>query len=174
MTARRVLVIGGSGAFGSRLVERLLATTISWWSSPAATKRAPRRAAAGLSGLHPGFAVEPVVLDTATDRRRPEGPRLWAVVDAAGPWQGPRRGLRKPRSMPAATMSISPTRDFVRTIPPLDARARRAGVVVLTGASSDAGPVQRRARPDDAQLGQGRDGLRRHRVEAIARRAARP
>ncbi|KPL54040.1 hypothetical protein ABB55_18990 [Prosthecomicrobium hirschii] len=141
MTARRVLVIGGSGAFGSRLVERLLATTDFVVVIAGRDKARIERAARELSGLHPGFAVEPVVLDTATLTADDlKGLRLWAVVDAAGPWQG-----ATPRVAEAAIdagchyVDLADARDFVRTIPPLDARARRAGVVVLTGASSTPG-----------------------------------
>jgi len=61
----------------------------------------------------------------------------FALVNAAGPWQG--RDLRLPRAAIAARMhyiDLADARSFVADFPTLDAEARAAGVIALTGASS--------------------------------------
>lgn len=138
MPARRVLVVGGAGAFGSRLVERLLATTDYVVVIAGRDPERTTKAAEELSGLHPGFPVEPVVLDgQQVAGAELRALRLWAVIDAAGPYQNAEPHLaRAAIEAGCHYLDLADARDFVGTIPALDPLARRAGVVVLTGASS--------------------------------------
>src|SRR5262249_42887076 len=89
VVSRRVVVIGGTGAFGARLVDGLLATTDL--AVVIAARRAADDLAAALRARYPGRAVEACALD-ATRIAADDLSRLdaWCVVDAAGPFQGAR------------------------------------------------------------------------------------
>ena len=125
----RVLVIGGRGVFGSRLVDAILATTEL---QIIIASRNPTRAAP----THP--RIETTVLDTAT--LTPEALRAtgaFALIDAAGPFQG--QDYRVAKAAIAAGLhyiDLADGRAFVTGIPALDAAARAANVAVLSGASS--------------------------------------
>src|SRR3954469_7352395 len=131
---RRVLVIGGTGGFGRRLVEGLIATT------DLAVVIASRDRARGqaLAASFESGRVEAVALDTGRvtpDQLRATG--AFAVVDAAGPFQG--ADYRLARAAIAAGMhylDLADARDFVAGFSALDDEARTAGVVARTGASS--------------------------------------
>src|SRR5579859_1206165 len=90
-TARRILVVGGAGTFGSRLATGLLEMTefdvILAGRTPETLTAAAARLAAGAA---PGTRarITAVALDTASvtpDDLRDTG--AFAVVDAAGPFQ---------------------------------------------------------------------------------------
>ncbi|MDQ0469154.1 SDR family oxidoreductase [Labrys wisconsinensis] len=134
----RVLVVGGAGVFGSRLVEGLAATTDL---AVIVAGRDPGRSAAAAAAVrarYPAARIETVVLDvrTATPAEL-AATGAGIVVDAAGPFQGAR-----PRLAEAAIaagldyLDLADARDFVAAFPALDAAARAAGVVAITGASS--------------------------------------
>jgi NAD(P)-dependent dehydrogenase (short-subunit alcohol dehydrogenase family) len=127
----RILVIGGYGGFGARIAHRLAA---DGWSVIVAGRSIAK--AIRFCDGHDHF--EPLALDRDHDladtlmRQRP-----FAVVDAAGPFQG--------ASYVVATacitarchyIDIADARDFVVAIGQLDATARQAGVAVISGASS--------------------------------------
>ena len=130
-----VLVVGGSGAFGSRLVAGLVATT----ALPVIVAGRDREKAEEVARAHPMGRVRAVRLDAA--RATPEDLRVLGagiVVDAAGPFQG-----AEPRLARAAVaaglpyLDLADARDFVAGFgPALDEQARAAGVPALTGASS--------------------------------------
>src|SRR5271155_1056829 len=132
--ARTVLVVGGAGAFGSRLVRGLIETTEF---DVVIAARDQRRAAARISASAAGRASA-VRLDTATvtaEELRATG--AFFVVDAAGPFQG--AGYRLARAAIEARLhylDLADARYFVAGFAALDAAARAAGVVALTGASS--------------------------------------
>jgi hypothetical protein len=141
---RRIVVIGGTGGFGARLVERLVATT-DLTVVIAARRIAPAdELAGGLRARHPGRAIETCSLDAATftpaDLKRLGA---WCVVDCAGPFQG-----AAPRVAEAAIaagchyVDIADARDFVAAFPRLDHAARTANVLAVTGASSTPGLSQ--------------------------------
>ncbi len=115
----RVLVIGGTGTFGSRLVTGL-------------------RRAGGFEVLAAGRTGGDVRLDRAdvtAQALRDTG--AVAVVDSAGPFQG--GDLRLARTAIAAGLhylDLADGRGFVAAFPSLDPAARAAGVTALTGASS--------------------------------------
>ncbi len=133
---RRVLVIGAAGVFGERLVVGILKTT------------ALHVVAAGrdLDRLHAFIARMPggtgritaMALDarhlTATDLRASEA---FVVIDIAGPFQG--RTYHVARTAIEAGLhylDLADGRDFVAGFGSLDAMARAAGVMAVTGASS--------------------------------------
>jgi hypothetical protein len=128
-----VLVVGGGGAFGGRLVDGLIATTDC---DVIVAGRDLARAEAQAEAL--GNRARAVRLDTATvivEMLAETG--AFVVVDAAGPFQG--AGYRLARAAIAAGMhyvDLADARDFVACFGALDAEAREANIVALTGASS--------------------------------------
>jgi len=133
----RVLVIGAGGVFGSRLAEGLLRSGFEVVA--AGRDRGRARAVTGrLLAGRPEAIVTTTILDTRTltaTHLAATGARI--VVDAAGPFQGV-----EPTVVRAAIaaglhyVDLADARDFVADFPALDAEARAAGVVALTGCSS--------------------------------------
>ncbi len=138
MQPYRVLVIGGYGFFGRRLVERLarqsgLAVTVAGRSAQRGRVLADalqprsraRPAAAALDIDAPGLA-------DALRRLAPD-----AVVHTGGPFQGQDyRVARACIAIGVHYIDLADGRDFVAGITALDAAARHAGLAVLSGASS--------------------------------------
>lgn len=135
----RVLVLGGYGFFGRRLVERLARHPdlhlLVAGRSPARAGALVREldaagtpaslGAVGLDGRAPGLA----------SRLRTLAPHL--VIDASGPFQGADYGV--PLACIAAGVSyvdLADSRTFVGGIAGLDGAARQAGVFVTSGAST--------------------------------------
>ncbi|MCW3837046.1 DUF4166 domain-containing protein [Sphingomonas canadensis] len=127
----RILLIGGYGGFGARLARRLAGRG----HRVIVAGRSMERAAA-FSATLPG--AEPLVADRtngiglAMARERPD-----LVIDAAGPFQG--SGHTVPEAciaMRIPYLDLADARDFVCGIGALDKDARRAGVPVISGASS--------------------------------------
>ncbi len=133
----RVLVIGAGGVFGSRLCEGLLRSGFEVVA--AGRDRARAEAVAGrLRAAFPGGRVEVAALDTArltAESLKATGADI--VADMAGPFQG-----AQPTTARAAIaaglhyVDLADGRDFVAAFPALDAAAKTAGVVALTGCSS--------------------------------------
>lgn len=128
----RILVIGGYGGFGARLTRRLL-------GSGHEVIVAGRSADKGAAFCAPLDRCEAVVADRANGigmvmaRVRPD-----LVIDAAGPFQA--SGYTVPEAciaMRIPYLDLADARDFVAGIGGLDKAARRAGVAVVTGASSE-------------------------------------
>jgi NAD(P)-dependent dehydrogenase (short-subunit alcohol dehydrogenase family) len=135
---RRVLVVGGTGTFGSRLVRGLVANTDFHVIVGGRHMERSSALAADLFASSPHAHLTTVVTDrenlTEHDLRRLE---LFAVVDAAGPFQG--GDYRLPRAAVAAGVhyvDLADARDFVAGFAALDAAAKTAGVSAVTGASS--------------------------------------
>lgn len=133
----RVLVIGAGGVFGSRLAEGLLRNGFGL----VVAGRDERRAEAvtlQLRGVFPDADIATARIDTATATPTDliaTGATI--VADAAGPFQGAEPTVA--RAAIAAGLSyvdLADGRDFVAAFPALDAAARAAGVVALTGCSS--------------------------------------
>ena len=133
----RVLVIGAGGVFGSRLCEGLLRNGFELVAAGRDIGRA-EAVAARLRTAFPGAVVEAAALDTATltpGTLTATGADI--VADAAGPFQG-----SEPTTARAAIaaglhyVDLADGREFVAAFPALDAAARAAGVVALTGCSS--------------------------------------
>ena len=124
------MLVGATGVFGSRLAELLS-------RNPQVELVLAARRAAPLQALAARLGAEAAVLD----RDDPGGLaalRPWAVADAAGPFQ--MRDLRLARAAIACGahyVDLADGRAFVAGFPAaLDAEARAAGVLAVTGASS--------------------------------------
>ncbi|MCS6627228.1 DUF4166 domain-containing protein [Roseibacterium beibuensis] len=133
----RVLVIGAGGVFGSRLCEGLLRHGFEVVAAGRDIGRA-RAVAARFKTAFPDGVVEAAALDTATLTAGGLTSTGAAIVaDAAGPFQG-----AEPATARAAIaaglhyVDLADGRAFVADFPALDAAAKAAGVVALTGCSS--------------------------------------
>lgn len=138
MSALRVLVIGGYGIFGGRIVALLE-------NEPRLTLivagRSRRRAEEFVRARSPQARLEPTVFDRdgdLSDQLAALGPDV--VVDASGPFQaygeGRYRVVEACIGAGAHYLDLADGSEFVAGIGALDARARAAGVCCLAGASS--------------------------------------
>jgi saccharopine dehydrogenase-like NADP-dependent oxidoreductase len=128
------MVIGGTGGFGRRLVEGLVASTDF---EVVIAARHVGRGRTLAATLDPDRVIA-IALDRTSvtaDILRAHGASI--VVDAAGPFQG--ADYRAAQAAIAGGMhylDLADGRDFVAGFAALDAEARAAGVAALTGASS--------------------------------------
>ena len=135
----RVLVLGGYGFFGRRLVERLVLQPGLQILIAGRSATKGQALALELKSLSAASPLSSCVLD-ADDPDLAQ--RLWAlrphvVVHTAGPFQG--QDYRVARACIAAGthyVDLADGRAFVVGIAALDEEARAAGVAVLSGASS--------------------------------------
>lgn len=134
----RVLVIGGYGFFGRRLVERLV---LQEGLHILVAGRSAAQAAALVEELRPAAraSLGSVALDALSEELPAALDRLLvsAVVHTSGPFQG--QDYRVARACVAAGVhyvDLADGRDFVAGIDAVDGVARAAGVCVLSGASS--------------------------------------
>jgi saccharopine dehydrogenase-like NADP-dependent oxidoreductase len=134
----RVLVIGATGAFGGRLVQGLISTTDLDLIIAGRDRGRSTALAEAINKDGRKSRATALQLDVATvtpDQLRNSG--AFIVVDAAGPYQG--SGYRLARAAIAAGLhyiDLADARDFVAHFHQLDATAKNAGVIALTGASS--------------------------------------
>ncbi|QJQ32271.1 saccharopine dehydrogenase [Sphingomonas lacunae] len=131
MTPLTVLIIGATGVFGSRLVERAAREPgirlILAGRTRSSLEELARRVA-------PGAAIRPLDRDalTAADLAGAD-----VVVDAAGPFQASHdRVIRAAIAARIPYVDLADGRDFVAAIGVHDAAARAAGISVISGASS--------------------------------------
>lgn len=131
-----ILVVGGYGGFGGRLVEALVGLGVPriWVAG-----RSIERAQAYCAALGP--AVKPLMFDRAVSsdgKLRELQPDI--VIDAAGPFQcygeRPYSLVETCIELGINYLDLADGREFVCGITRYDARARAAGVFVLSGASS--------------------------------------
>ena len=125
----RILVVGGTGGFGSIIARQLLDDR---HDVVVAGRNRTRGAAAVLAESRLTYVPLDRSHITPVDLTEYD-----AVVDATGPFQ--RAGLSLPHAAIAAGidyLDIADDRDFVRRVRDLDADARRAGVRILSGVSS--------------------------------------
>jgi hypothetical protein len=134
---KRIVLVGASGVFGQRL-----AAMIARWPDVvlvlAARRLAPLEALAGdLAKAKPAARIEVARLDRL-DPRGLAALGAWAVVDAAGPFQGQDHAF--PRAVLAARahyVDLADARDFVAGFDAaLDGEARAARRWAVAGASS--------------------------------------
>jgi saccharopine dehydrogenase-like NADP-dependent oxidoreductase len=130
----RILIIGGTGAFGRRLVAGLISTTGCMVIIAARTLGTAEE----FAGRFPAGRASALRLD----RRAVTAASLAAtgaalVVDAAGPFQGTGHALVS-AAIEAGLhyVDLADARDFVAGFGAFDAAAKRRGVLALTGASS--------------------------------------
>ena len=134
----RVIVIGGYGFFGRRLVERL---SLQSGLHVIVAGRSAQQAAALVTGLQAtaAAALGSVALDAMSDDFPAWLDRLQVrvVVHAGGPFQG--QDYRVALACTAAGVhyvDLADGREFVAGIAAVDVAATAAGVCVLSGASS--------------------------------------
>jgi hypothetical protein len=126
---KQVLVFGGYGGFGGRVARQLAEAGFAVIVAGRSLAKAQAFCAA-----HPALAMTPMAL-AREDGLGAETP--WLVVDAAGPFQD--IDYRLPEACIAAGchyLDLADGRDFVCGISGLDAAARAAGVVLISGVSS--------------------------------------
>lgn len=128
-----VIIVGAGGVFGQRLVRQLVACGVG----PLVLAG---RNASSLVVLKTGL---PAGTSTLVINREKPGAQSLSVyrggllIDAAGPFQN--SGLQLAEACIEAGvnyMDLSDARDFVARVPTLDARAKAAGVFVISGAST--------------------------------------
>jgi hypothetical protein len=123
------LVFGGYGGFGGRVAVLLAG---AGFAVTVAGRNAAR--AEAFCARHPELKLRPL------GQAREDGlgeERPWLVVDAAGPFQQTDYRLAEACIRAGAHyLDLADARDFVCGIGALDDAARRAGVVVISGASS--------------------------------------
>lgn len=135
----RVLVVGGAGAFGSRLCAGLAATLDCEIVLAGRDLARAERACAALRRSHPGAALAARALDGSRASAAALADLGVAVaVDAAGPYRPGAYGFARAcigAGLPY--IDLADGRAFVAGFSDaLDAEARRAGVPALCGASS--------------------------------------
>lgn len=138
MQARRILVIGGYGFFGQRLVRRLARVD---GLEVVVAGRSLQQAQALVDGLASTAAA--TLSARALDAQSPDlaatlrGLGVQAVVHTSGPFQGQGYGVaRACIAAGAHYIDLADGHDFVCGIGALDEAARAAGVLVASGASS--------------------------------------
>ncbi len=125
---RRVLVIGGAGVFGARLVAGLLRTT-TFDVIVGGRHATPPRDHPRLSSL--------LIDATRVTPGQLRATGAFAIIDAAGPFQGAEPHLaRIAIAAGLHCIDLADARDYIDRFPALDDAARAAGIVALTGASS--------------------------------------
>jgi NAD(P)-dependent dehydrogenase (short-subunit alcohol dehydrogenase family) len=128
---RRVLILGGYGGFGARLSRRLAQD--GFQVLVAGRDRAKAQAfAATLANAVAIYADRDGDLASILVEHKPA-----LLIDAAGPFQG--SGYHVPEACIAAGVDycdLADARDFVCGIGALDEAARKAGVRIISGASS--------------------------------------
>lgn len=133
-----VLIIGGYGTFGGRLVKLLA-------DDPRLTLVIAGRSLEKAKAFREGIAAQAVLVVEQFDRSGDVEAQLRAlvpslVVDASGPFQDyrddPYRVVKACIALRIHYLDLADGSDFVAGISQFDEEARRAGVVVLSGASS--------------------------------------
>ncbi|WP_376087184.1 saccharopine dehydrogenase NADP-binding domain-containing protein [Roseomonas sp. CCTCC AB2023176] len=130
-TPRRVLVLGGTGAFGERLVRGLAREE---FAVIVGARGLPR-----VEALAREVGAAAAQLDAeALTAEQFRALDAWAVVDASGPFVAGRWGVaRAAIGAGAHYLDLADGRAFVAAFPAaLDAEARAAGLVAVTGVSS--------------------------------------
>lgn len=134
----RILVVGATGVFGSRLVEGLAATTDLIIICAGRDRRRSEALAAEVRLRHPAARIETATIDVRTVTSADllaSGASI--IVDASGPFQGAEPHLAKAAIAARIDyLDLADARDFVARFPALDGEAKASGVVAMTGVSS--------------------------------------
>src|SRR5690349_12869554 len=134
---RRILILGGYGTFGSRVV-RLLAKHKRW--SLIVAGRSKEKAEALIQSLG-DENITAIALDRdAITAAKLQSLDLWLVIDASGPFQG-EKAMAYPVVRAALEaglhyIDIADALGFVREIGRFDTEAKSRGLTVIAGASS--------------------------------------
>ena len=167
----RILIIGGYGVFGSRLVE-LLADRADLTLIIAG--RSLERAEALIACTRAEATLVPAVIDRNGDLAGQfalHTPNL--IVDASGPFQNygsdPYKVVEAAIELGINYLDLADGSDFVRGIAAFDDRAKQNGVYVLAGCQQFSGADRRRGPPPGIGSRTGRDDCRRHCTIALCR-----
>ncbi|MEQ8267826.1 MAG: DCC1-like thiol-disulfide oxidoreductase family protein [Parvibaculum sp.] len=135
---KTVLVLGGTGVFGSRLSERLLRNLGIRLVVAGRDRRKAEELAARLRANRPGADVKGVSLPIDAHLQRGIAAIApFIVMHAAGPFQGQDYAVAEAALAAGAHyIDLSDGREFVSGFSRLDAVAKEKGLVALTGASS--------------------------------------
>lgn len=133
----RVLVLGGYGAFGARVAERLarearLELIVAGRSLERASEAARRLSGRGCASVIPACMDASNIAGSELREKK-----LTLLINASGPYQ--RQDYRLARACIAAGVhyiDLADARGFVTGIGVLDDEAKRAGVLVVSGAST--------------------------------------
>ena len=132
---RRILLLGGTGNFGTHIARRLAGDPNIQLLIAGRSRARAESAAARLKAVNPAEGHE---MDMAGDlaaafaAARPD-----LVIHTVGPFQGqPYRVAEAAIAARAHYLDLADARAFVTGIDALDERARAAGVAVISGASS--------------------------------------
>ncbi len=151
-----ILVLGGYGAFGARVAERLARHADLAIIIAGRTQAKARDAASALAATSPAE-----ITHAALDAMRPDMAALKrlapaVIINASGPYQAQDYTLaRAAIEVGAHYIDLADARAFVTGISTLDGEARAAGVLVTSGASSVpafAAAIVDHHLPDFAQL----------------------
>lgn len=137
MTRRNILIIGGTGVFGKRLVRHL--ATQSGIALHVSSRSAAKAAAFVETLAGSQAALYPVELDCQTNlKARLSEIRPFIVVDCSGPFQGAHfNTARLVLKAGAHFIDLADARDYLADFSAkLNATAREHGVCAFTGASS--------------------------------------
>ena len=170
--APSVLVVGGTGAFGRRLVEGLVRTT-DFDVVIAARDLGRARAAGGSARRRGGRARCASTRATVTARGAARDRRLCRRRCGRARSRAPNTSSRAPRSRPGLHyLDLADARDFVAGFAALDAAGARGRGRRAERRQLDPGIVARGARPADRGLAADRYGRDRDLRRATARRRA--
>jgi hypothetical protein len=132
VSAKRVVVVGGAGVFGSRLARGLVATTDAEVLI-AGRDRARTEAAVRETGAKGAVVLNRLCASAAHIAAL----KADLIVDAAGPFQGADLSFARACIASCADyIDLADARDFVAAFPSLDNEAKVANVRAITGASS--------------------------------------
>jgi hypothetical protein len=134
---RRILVLGGYGTFGSRIV-RLLAQQKRW--AVIVAGRSAEKAEAFARSLGDAQVSVRALDRDKIDVAALKALDLWLVIDASGPFQGDQAMdypvVRAALESGLHYIDIADALAFVRDIGRFDAEAKERGLTVIAGASS--------------------------------------
>lgn len=135
---RKLLLVGAGGAFGLRLAHRLAASVSCELLVAGRSQARCDKIVQELHSRHPDANVSSVTLDRETvTPERLRVLRPFIVIDAAGPFQGSEPHLAQAAIAAGCHfIDLADARDYVARFPELDAAAREANVLAVTGASS--------------------------------------
>jgi len=133
----RILVVGGAGAFGQRLVEGLLATTDVTVIVGGRSLQRQQGFVERLRQTYGQDRVDAMQVDRDSASAALQLTKPFCVVDAAGPFQGAEPHLaRAAIAAGCHYVDLADARDFVMRFNALNSEAQAAGVLAVTGASS--------------------------------------
>lgn len=136
---KKILIIGGTGHFGGRICRRLVGEpdTCLIVTSRSATRA--KELAIDLSEIDPDYVVAAEALDQSSDSFEHDLEKISPdiVIHTAGPYQNQSyRVAEACIAIKCHYIDLADGRDFVDGFKVLDAQARKAGILAVSGAST--------------------------------------